>query len=38
MISKNEIEAKAKEFEMHEGNVERDYVFGWLIQRKKSNS
>jgi predicted nucleotidyltransferase component of viral defense system len=31
MISKNEIETKAKEFEIHEANVERDYVFGWLI-------
>ncbi|MCL5411060.1 MAG: nucleotidyl transferase AbiEii/AbiGii toxin family protein [Patescibacteria group bacterium] len=31
MIYKEEIEAKAKEFEIHEANVERDYVFGWLI-------
>lgn len=31
MISKNEIKLKAKEFEIHEANVERDYVFGWLI-------
>ncbi|MDO8556850.1 MAG: nucleotidyl transferase AbiEii/AbiGii toxin family protein [Candidatus Jorgensenbacteria bacterium] len=31
MISKNEIKTKAKEFEIHEANVERDYVFGWLI-------
>ena len=31
MISKNEIETKAKEFEIYEANVERDYVFGWLI-------
>ena len=31
MISKNEIETKAKEFEIHEANVERDYVFGWMI-------
>ena len=31
MIEKAEIEAKAKEFEIHEANVERDYVFGWLL-------
>lgn len=31
MINKNEILAKAKEFEIHEANVERDYVFSWLI-------
>jgi predicted nucleotidyltransferase component of viral defense system len=31
MISKTEIETKAKEFEIHTSNVQRDYVFGWLI-------
>jgi predicted nucleotidyltransferase component of viral defense system len=31
MIDKAEIEAKAKEFEIHVSNVERDYVFGWLL-------
>jgi len=31
MINKDEIKRKAKEFEIHEANVERDYVFGWLI-------
>lgn len=31
MIDKAEIEAKSKEFEIHQANVERDYVFGWLI-------
>ncbi|MDP9249428.1 MAG: nucleotidyl transferase AbiEii/AbiGii toxin family protein [bacterium] len=31
MIDKSEIEAKAKEFEIHPSNVERDYVFGWLL-------
>lgn len=31
MIYKNEIEEKAKEFEIHPSNVERDYVFGWLL-------
>jgi predicted nucleotidyltransferase component of viral defense system len=31
MIDTTEIEAKAKEFEIHSSNVERDYVFGWLL-------
>ncbi|WKZ28622.1 MAG: nucleotidyl transferase AbiEii/AbiGii toxin family protein [Patescibacteria group bacterium] len=31
MIEKTEIEAKAKEFELHVANVQRDYVFGWLL-------
>lgn len=31
MIEKAEIEQKAKEFEIHEANVERDYVFGWIL-------
>jgi predicted nucleotidyltransferase component of viral defense system len=31
MITKAEIEAKSREFEIHTANVERDYVFGWLI-------
>lgn len=31
MISKKEIEDKAKEFEINIANVERDYVFGWLL-------
>ncbi len=31
MIDAAEIEAKAKEFEIHTSNVQRDYVFGWLI-------
>lgn len=31
MITKDEIEAKSKEFEIHVSNVERDYVFGWLL-------
>lgn len=31
MITKDEIESKSKEFEIHSSNVERDYVFGWLI-------
>lgn len=31
MIKKNETEAKAKEFEIHTSNVQRDYVFGWVL-------
>lgn len=31
MINKSEIEAKAREFEILESNVQRDYVFGWLL-------
>jgi predicted nucleotidyltransferase component of viral defense system len=31
VISKDEIEAKAEEFGIHISNVERDYVFGWLL-------
>ncbi len=31
MISRDEIEAKADEFGIHTSNVQRDYVFGWLI-------
>lgn len=31
MITKEEIEAKSAEFEIHTANVERDYVFGWFL-------
>jgi len=31
MIGRHEIDAKALEFEIHPTNVERDYVFGWLL-------
>ncbi|MGH9326152.1 MAG: nucleotidyl transferase AbiEii/AbiGii toxin family protein [Terriglobia bacterium] len=31
MITKDEIEARAAEFNLHAANVERDYVFGWLL-------
>ena len=31
MITKDEIEAKAEEFGLHAANIERDYVFGWLL-------
>src|SRR5712664_2950860 len=31
MISRDEIESKSEEFGIHVANVERDYVFGWLL-------
>lgn len=31
MITRQEIDAKAAEFEIIPANVERDYVFGWMI-------
>lgn len=31
MITKIEIDQKAKDFEIHPSNVERDYVFGWIL-------
>jgi predicted nucleotidyltransferase component of viral defense system len=31
MITRDEIEAKALEFSLHPSNIERDYVFGWLL-------
>lgn len=32
MIDQNEIKSKALEFDIHHANVERDYVFGWLLK------
>lgn len=31
MIDRSEIDAKAAEFEIHTSNLQRDYVFGWLL-------
>jgi predicted nucleotidyltransferase component of viral defense system len=31
MISRKEIESKAQEFEIQPTNVEKDYIFGWLL-------
>lgn len=31
MITRDEIEAKAKQFEINPSNVQRDYVFGWIL-------
>ena len=31
MIDKSEIEEKSKELSVHTSNVQRDYVFGWLL-------
>ncbi len=38
MIDRAEIEAKAGEFGIHPSNVQRDYVFGWLLYRLYSGS
>ena len=31
MISRDEIQAKSLDFGIHQANVQRDYVFGWLL-------
>src|SRR5579884_95415 len=31
MITAQEIEEKARQFEIHTSSVQRDYVFGWLL-------
>ncbi|MFZ2206748.1 MAG: nucleotidyl transferase AbiEii/AbiGii toxin family protein [Microgenomates group bacterium] len=31
MINSEEIEKKAQEFEIHSSNVQKDYIFGWLL-------
>jgi hypothetical protein len=31
MIDRPEIDAKAEELGVHVANVQRDYVFGWLL-------
>ncbi len=31
MIDRDEIDAKADEFEIHTSDLQRDYVFGWLL-------
>ena len=38
MITKGEIEAKSEEFGLHVSNIERDYVFGWLLYALYSGS
>ena len=38
MIEREEIEAKAGEFDIHTSNVQRDYVFGWLLKGISENS
>lgn len=38
MITRDEIEAKASEFSLHPSNIERDYVFGWLLAGVYSQS
>jgi predicted nucleotidyltransferase component of viral defense system len=31
MINKEEIESKSAEFDIHYSNVQRDYIFGWIL-------
>jgi predicted nucleotidyltransferase component of viral defense system len=31
VITKDEVESKAAEFGLHAANIERDYIFGWLL-------
>ena len=38
MITKDEITRKADEFEIHAANVQRDYVFGWVLAGLYSDS
>ncbi len=38
MIDKNEIEEKAKQFQINTSNLQRDYVFGWLLSGIYSQS
>ena len=38
MITYEEIQSKAEEFEIHTSNVQRDYVFGWLISSVAAHS
>jgi len=38
MITREEIEAKGTEFGLHASNIERDYVFGWLLNGIYSQS
>jgi predicted nucleotidyltransferase component of viral defense system len=38
VIDRDEIEAKAAEFGIHPSNVQRDYVFGWLLYGLYSGS
>jgi predicted nucleotidyltransferase component of viral defense system len=38
MITRDEIQAKSLEFGIHQANVQRDYVFGWLLAGLYSES
>lgn len=38
MITYDELRAKAEEFGIHTSNVQRDYVFGWLIAAASSHA
>jgi len=38
MIGQDEIDSKAREFEIHIANVQRDYIFGWILYSLFTNS
>ena len=38
MIDRTEIDDKAEEYDIHTSNVQRDYVFGWLLCAIYNNS
>ena len=38
MITKSEIDAKAQEFEIHTSDVQRDYIYGWILAGLFTNS
>jgi len=38
MITKDEIDKKAKEYNINPSDVEKDYVFGWLLNALYSQS
>ena len=37
MIDRDEVEQKAREFDISVTNVERDYVFGWILKHIYEN-
>lgn len=38
MIERSEIESKSAEFQIHTSNVQRDYIFGWILGGIYANS
>lgn len=38
MIDRDEVEAKSEEFGVHTSNLQRDYIFGWLLSEIYQNT